>query len=339
MPNWCSCSLSLPGVPVAAARRTLADVWARYSETNERSGNAMINFNKIHPCPPGLSEEADPAQLFGESPARKWVSANWGTCAWGFYAELRDGSDQTTWPFPEPSLFVDCKWSPCDGIVRELSRQYPAVPWLVEWSEEQGPGPGGGFVGYALYRRGKELAHVMVDQWTDVSLCRSTLITPRHGAPFRASRSCDGCGADGAGLRCSRCKSAFYCSRACQAAAWTQGHKRACPRLAAKAVEDLRQSARIPPICAEGLPPHFLRPWSVEAHKRADAPTRARVLRLLAVGQALTARGAMTKDVWVRVILPLAVGLAPPRKMGNGDIDRHVRAYTGSVAEHWHFDD
>ena len=61
MPNWCSCSLSLPGVPVAAARRTLADVWARYSETNERSGNAMINFNKIHPCPPGLSEEADPA--------------------------------------------------------------------------------------------------------------------------------------------------------------------------------------------------------------------------------------------------------------------------------------
>ena len=47
----------------------------------------------------------------------------------------------------------------------------------------------------------------------------------------------------------------------------------------------------------------------------------------------------MTKDVWVRVILPLAVGLAPPRKMGNGDIDRHVRAYTGSVEEHWHFDD
>ena len=147
--------------------------------------------------------------------------------------------------------------------------------------------------------------------------------------------TCDGCGADGARLRCGRCKSAFYCSRACQAAAWTKGHKRACPRLAAKAVEDFRQSARIPPICAEGLPPHFLRPWSVEAHKRADAPTRARVLRLLGVGQAHTARGAMTKDVWVRVILPLAVGLAPPRKMGNGDIDRHVRAYTGSVEEYW----
>ena len=54
--------------------------------------------------------------------------------------------------------------------------------------------------------------------------------------------------------------------------------------------------------------------------------------------QALTARGAMTKDVWVRVILPLAVGLAPPRTMGNGDIDRHVRAYTGSVEERWNFD-
>ena len=329
MPNWCSCSLSLPGVPVAAARRTLADVWARYSETNERSGNAMINFNKILPCPPGLPDKVPGGMLFGESPAQGWVRNNWGTSAWGFYAELRDGSDETTWPFPEPSLFVDCKWSPCDGIVAELSRQYPAVPWLVEWSEEQGPG--GGFVGYALYRRGMRLAHVQVNHWTCVEIEAST-------GPFRATRSCDGCGADGARLRCGRCKSAFYCSRACQAAAWTKGHKRACPRLAKQAVEDFRQSARIPPICAEGLPPHFLRPWSVEAHKRADAPTRARVLRLLAVGQALTARGAMTKDVWVRVILPLAVGLAPPRKMGNGDIDRHVRAYTGSVEERWNFD-
>ena len=195
MPNWCSCSLSLPGVPVAAARRTLADVFARYSEVNERSGNAMINFNKIHPCPPGLSDKVPGGQLFGESPAQGWIRNNWGTSAWGFYAKLRDGSDETTWPFPEPSLFVDCKWSPCDGIVRELSRQYPAVPWLVEWSEEQGPGPGGGFVGYALYRRGRELAHVMVDQWTDVSLCTSTRVVPRHGAPFRVTRSCDGCGA------------------------------------------------------------------------------------------------------------------------------------------------
>ena len=68
---------------------------------------------------------------------------------------------------------------------------------------------------------------------------------------------------------------------------------------------------------------------------RVDAQTRARVLRLLAVGQALTARGVMTKDVWVRVVLPLAVGVAPPRKMAPPDVDRHVRGYTGPIEEYW----
>ena len=59
------------------------------------------------------------------------------------------------------------------------------------------------------------------------------------------------------------------------------------------------------------------------------------MLRLLAIGQALTARGAMTKDVWVRVILPLAVDVAPPRKMAPPDVDRHVRGYTGPIEEYW----
>ena len=325
MPNWCSCSLSLPGVPVAAARRTLADVWARYSETNERSGNAMINFNKIHPCPPGLSEEADPAQLFGESPARRWVSANWGTCAWGFYAELRDGSDETTWPFPEPSLFVDCKWSPCDGIVRELSRQYPAVPWLVEWSEERGPQAG--FVGWALFRRGRCLARVSADLWSCADLRKKVY-----------GRRCEACGAAAAEgktfNRCARCKSAFYCGPECQKNHW-ETHKRECPALAQQVVEDAALSARIPAVRPAGLAAGALASWSVQAHRRVDAQTRARVLRLLAVGQALTARGVMTKDVWVRVVLPLAVGVAPPRKMAPPDVDRHVRGYTGPIEEYW----
>ena len=40
-------------------------------------------------------------------------------------------------------------------------------------------------------------------------------------------RPCDECGVGGARLKCSTCKVARYCSRACQKAAW-KGHKQAC---------------------------------------------------------------------------------------------------------------
>ena len=39
---------------------------------------------------------------------------------------------------------------------------------------------------------------------------------------------CDHCGADGAKLRCTKCKSVFYCSRNCQSWNWRQFHKHVC---------------------------------------------------------------------------------------------------------------
>ena len=41
------------------------------------------------------------------------------------------------------------------------------------------------------------------------------------------------------------------------------------------------------------------------------------MVRLLSVGRALTARGAMTCDVWIRVILPFAVELPPRMRVVN----------------------
>ena len=47
---------------------------------------------------------------------------------------------------------------------------------------------------------------------------------------------CANCFAPGDTLRCSRCKSAFYCSRECQSAHWKGGHKAKCTQpTAAKA--------------------------------------------------------------------------------------------------------
>jgi len=42
---------------------------------------------------------------------------------------------------------------------------------------------------------------------------------------------CASCGADGAGLRCSRCKSEHYCNVTCQRERWSS-HKRACGKIA-----------------------------------------------------------------------------------------------------------
>lgn len=45
----------------------------------------------------------------------------------------------------------------------------------------------------------------------------------------RAPAKCDHCGQQFERLqRCSRCKAAFYCSKACSTAAWRAGHKQAC---------------------------------------------------------------------------------------------------------------
>ena len=41
------------------------------------------------------------------------------------------------------------------------------------------------------------------------------------------------------------------------------------------------------------------------------------MVQLLSVGRALTARGAMTHDVWIRVILPFAVELPPRMRVVN----------------------
>ena len=72
---------------------------------------------------------------------------------------------------------------------------------------------------------------------------------------------------------------------------------------------------------SDRLPDSWSRPrqWSVADHwdQFTPAATRDYVVRLLSVGRALTARGAMTHDVWIRVILPLAVELPPRMRVMN----------------------
>ena len=78
-------------------------------------------------------------------------------------------------------------------------------------------------------------------------------------------KECSNCGTSGAKLTCSKCKSATYCSKACQKQHWVNGHKGACiapekrrphaqkPDAAMAADKQGEESCEECPICLEVL--------------------------------------------------------------------------------------
>lgn len=62
--------------------------------------------------------------------------------------------------------------------------------------------------------------------------------------PSEAVRTCV-CGASNPKLRCSRCASVWYCSKACQVADWKAGHKRACRLPQDRAADEHTVIARV----------------------------------------------------------------------------------------------
>jgi hypothetical protein len=51
-------------------------------------------------------------------------------------------------------------------------------------------------------------------------------------------KTCASCGSKAAKASCASCFAVVYCSKACQAAHWTAGHKSDCPRMAAAGINE-----------------------------------------------------------------------------------------------------
>ena len=72
MPNWCSCSISLPGETAAEARATLSEVLARYAFDQPQipymqggrhfqpPPERVVRFDRIHPFPPAIDPRGRP---------------------------------------------------------------------------------------------------------------------------------------------------------------------------------------------------------------------------------------------------------------------------------------
>ncbi|KAJ7660123.1 hypothetical protein DFH06DRAFT_1193819 [Mycena polygramma] len=71
------------------------------------------------------------------------------------------------------------------------------------------------------------------DEFVALATERLAIMDQYDSGEFGAQRACDNidCGAirkDDALLRCTACRNAFYCSKECQAADWTDGHRKLC---------------------------------------------------------------------------------------------------------------
>lgn len=71
----------------------------------------------------------------------------------------------------------------------------------------------------------EELTMEVAGQQVDTQL---EAFQERLGDPLTPCAFCDKCALGYKLFRCSRCKRAHYCSRACQSKAWKRGHKRDC---------------------------------------------------------------------------------------------------------------
>ena len=178
----CKCLISLPGVESIKATSILKRLIKSYGSESAK-GTSYMDFERIHPTPAAIQQQRDTGQF--DHLARRWrrnSEVGWGTNARGLGPELRraGGSEPSLFLHlpelrrgPEPSLFLDCKWSPCVGIVRVLSQTYSEEPWLIEWFEELTLGPpGSGFFGYALYRGGNRVVKVKADHQTPLAAAR-----------------------------------------------------------------------------------------------------------------------------------------------------------------------
>ena len=164
MPNWCYNNMSVHG-----DRESLEKLTTAISRKGE-DGNEFHDLTVLFPIPEELqiksvwfsTESTDPEYLelskkyeankekYGFQTWYDWCIANWGT-KWSPRIEeweINDYNDEST-----ISAYYETAWSPADGLVREVSRQFPTLLFSVTSDEE-----GGSFACCRAYKNGELVA-------------------------------------------------------------------------------------------------------------------------------------------------------------------------------------
>ena len=132
MPNYCYSRLKMPGVEKEKLQEILDYI---------KSDDHIFDFNKVIPMPDHVfkGDLGPQVNLFSEDNWYGWSCNNWGT-KWNACYSRVDGD----------SIYFWTAWSPCLPVVKELSRIFPDVPFVLSFVDE-----GGGFSGKENYYGGE----------------------------------------------------------------------------------------------------------------------------------------------------------------------------------------
>jgi hypothetical protein len=164
MPNWCYNNMSVHGDRESLEKLTTAIT------RKDDDGNEFHDLTVLFPVPEELqiksvwfsTESTDPEYLelskkyeankekYGFQTWYDWSIANWGT-KWSPRIEeweISHYNDEST-----INANYDTAWSPADGLIREVSRQFPTLLFSVTSDEE-----GGSFACCEAYKNGELVA-------------------------------------------------------------------------------------------------------------------------------------------------------------------------------------
>lgn len=173
MPNWCYNELEVHGETSELQR--LADATkTTYKDEETGETKEVIGLNHLFPCPEELSNTV--SGWFGDSEEQKkledkqqenikkyghkdwydWCYANWGTkwgaCEfeWNSFTQ-EDGKVEVGAEYI--GAYFQSAWSPAEGLIKEISKQFPTLVFSLVYTEESHA-----FAGCSVFRDGKLLA-------------------------------------------------------------------------------------------------------------------------------------------------------------------------------------
>ena len=172
MPNWCYNNLEVQG-EVSELQRLVDATKTTHKDKETGETEEIFGLNHLFPCPEELSntvsgwlgngeeqkklEEKQEANIkkYGHKDWYEWCCSNWGT-KWGacdfdwtsFFTENDKVEDDAKYI----NAYFQSAWSPAEGLVREISKQFPTLVFSIVYTEESDA-----FVGCSVFRDGNLL--------------------------------------------------------------------------------------------------------------------------------------------------------------------------------------
>ena len=172
MPNWCYNNLEVHG-EVSELQRLVDATKTTHKDEETGETEEIVGLNHLFPCPEELSntvsgwlgdgeeqkklEKQQKANIkkYGHKDWYDWCCANWGT-KWGAsdfdWTSSFDKNDKVEVDAKYINAYFQSAWSPAEGLVKEISKQFPTLVFSIVYTEESDA-----VVGCSVFRDGNLL--------------------------------------------------------------------------------------------------------------------------------------------------------------------------------------